>query len=200
MTAPTRRDLAAAGIAAAAVLLLSLVVAHVRDAGRDKELERLHGMITRDSAARVAAVVRTDTLGRRLDTAARAAARVDTVWRAAATNALARVDTIVRGVAPDSSKIAALAHIDSSLVVAGTALADTTHQLRAAAIDFRAQVAVERSAWATERETLAQALKVSEARHRHWGLGATLGYGVMRDNAGEVRAGPTLNVGITYRW
>jgi hypothetical protein len=77
----------------------------------------------------------------------------------------------------------------------GAQAADT-----AAIVQLRVSFAGERNAWAIERRDLAHALEASESRHRHRGLGATVGYGVMRDNAGVAHAGPTVNVGLTYRW
>ncbi|MDB4876479.1 MAG: hypothetical protein JWM41_2925 [Gemmatimonadetes bacterium] len=188
-------------IAVGAALVLLFVVEHFRDAGKDHELVTLHQAIAADSTVRTAAVATTTAAAAVLDTSARAAARADTLWRSAVTRAKTRVDTILVSTMPDTVKIRELVQVDAALIVAGNALADTTRQLRAAAVDFHAKVDIERAAWTKERRDLAHALDVSESRHRHWGLGVTIGPTIVRDPAGVVRAGPIgATVGLTYRW
>ncbi len=195
----TRRELTIAG-AAVGLLVLAFVVEHFRDAAKDSELVTLHQQLAVDSTLRKQAIARTDTSGAKVDRLTRIVDHTVTLWRTAADSARKNVAAIVASPAPDSTKIRQLAaHVDT-LIAKGDSLADVADSLKAAAVKFRVDVSIERASWAKERGDLAKALSVSESRRRHWGLGATLGYGVTRTNDGTVRAGPAVVAGLTYRW
>jgi hypothetical protein len=196
----TKRELIIAAIVAGVVLVLGFLIEHHLDANRDRELEQLHGIIARDKKARAAAVATTDSVIRKADTVAKQSAHADSGWKRARATA-ARVPVILAAPAPDTVKIRELVQVIDTLRVAGDSLARAAAADTAAIAQLRVAIGAERRAWSTERDDLNHALKVSEARHRHWGLGATLGPTVMRDPAGVVRAGPIgLSVGLTYRW
>lgn len=195
----TRRDLLIAAIVAGAVLVLAFVLEHARDANRDRELEQLHGVIARNSKVRVAAVARTDTVFLRGDTATKRTARADSGWTRAR-SAADQVPAILAAAVHDTVKIRELVAVVDTLRIAGDSLARAAAADTAVIHDLRIAIGNERSAWADERRDLAHALEVAEARRRHWGPGATLGYGALRDNAGVIRAGPAIVIGLTYRW
>jgi hypothetical protein len=167
----------------AAVLVLAFVVEHVRDSHRDAELVTAHARIAQDSIARVTAVARTDTVSAAVDTDLRASVRADTVWLRA--KAAADVPAILAAAVPDTVKIRELAHVDSTLVAAGDVMRDTER---------------ERRTWQKERDDQAAALALSESRRRHWGLGATVGYALVRESSGAIRSDPGIMLGLTYRW
>jgi exosome complex RNA-binding protein Csl4 len=185
---------------AAVSIVTTAIVQHQRDAGRDRELLELHGRITADSVIRALAVAKTDADGSVLDTAVRAAAHADSSWHAATGSARAHVGEIVASTKPDTVKIAELVDQVDTLIVKGDSLAGRVDSLRAAAVNFRVAVGVERASWEMERKDQATALAVSETRHRHWGLGATAGATLVRTPDGQVRAGPGITLGLTFRW
>jgi hypothetical protein len=189
-------------MALAAVLVAGIVVAfvveHAHDSRRDAELVAAHAQIARDSITRVAAVARTDTASAIVDADLRSSARADTVWLRA--KAAADVPAILAASVPDTVKIRELAHVDSTLVIAGDAMRDTTITLRADVAGLQTQFGAERRTWQTERDDQAAALALSESRRRHWGLGGTAGYALIRNPSGAIRAGPGIMFGITYRW
>jgi hypothetical protein len=184
----------------AILVVLVLFVEHLRDHARDTELTSLRQRVAADSAARVAQGARTDTIRRRVDTAAHVVAHADTVYRRAASTVRARVDTILASSVPDTVKIRELVHEVDTLRVTGDSVVHACTELANTCQQLRVQVDVERAAWASERKDLTHALDVSEARHRHWGLGVTAGAAAMRLPDGSIRAGPGLTLGITYRW
>lgn len=189
----------AAAIAVVVLVVAWAVVEHVRDRRRDAELARLHGVILRDSTARVAAVAKTDSSLVQATQATASTAHAEDAW-SAATRRAATVPAIVAAPVHDTIKIRELVATVDTLRLAGDSLARAAAADTIALQQLHASIIGERAAWQLERTDLARALQVSEARHRHWGLGATLGYGALRDNAGVVHVGPTLNVGVTYRW
>jgi hypothetical protein len=182
----------------AAVLVLAFVVEHVRDSHRDAELVTAHARIAQDSIARVTAVARTDTVSAAVDTDLRASVRADTVWLRA--KAAADVPAILAAAVPDTVKIRELAHVDSTLVAAGDVMRDTTIKLRADVAGLQTQFGAERRTWQKERDDQAAALALSESRRRHWGLGATVGYALVRESSGAIRSDPGIMLGLTYRW
>jgi hypothetical protein len=182
----------------AAVLVVAFVVEHRRDSRRDAELLQAHARIAHDSLARVSAVALTNSMTATVDADLRSSARADTVWLRA--KAAADVPAILAAAVPDTVKIRELAHVDSTLVAAGDAMRDTTIKLRDDVAGLQAQFGAERRTWEKERDDQAAALELSESRRRHWGLGATVGYGVVRDPSGAFRSGPGIMLGLTYRW
>lgn len=193
----TRWQWAAAALAA--LLIIGFIVAHRRDAGRDRELVALHAIIARESLERAAAVAHTDSAIMQSETAVRRSSRADSGWTNAH-RAAARVPTILASTKPDTVKIRELVATVDTLRIAGDSLQRAAAADTIAIAQLRARFLVERSAAQRERDDLAKALAVSEARHRHWGLGATIGYSGIRDQAGIVRVGPGITVGATYRW
>jgi hypothetical protein len=195
----TTRDVVRVAVAAGVALALAFIVEHIRDAGRDAELLRLEGVVSRDSTARVAAAAKTDTAIAHADTTVRNSARADSGWNRARA-AAARVPAIIASTKPDTVKIRELVATVDTLRIEGNSLQKAAAADTAAIVQLQVSFADERKTWKTERGDLARALQVSESRRRHWGLGATAGYGAVRDNAGVVRSGPSVTVGLTYRW
>lgn len=196
----TARETKIAAIAAAAMIVLTLVVQHVRDRGRGEQLAQLHGVILRDSTARVAAVAKTDTSLVQAAQATTATGHAEAAWTRA-TRRAATVPVILSAPVHDTVKIRELVATVDTLRVAGDSLAAAAAADTMALQQLRASIVGERSAWQLERSDLAHALDVSEHQHRHWGLGITIGPTIVRDPAGVVRAGPIgATVGITYRW
>jgi hypothetical protein len=181
------------------LLIIGLLVAHVRDRAKDARIAELRGRITADSALRVAAQARTDTAVIRAVRAVEETVRADSGWTSAKRVA-ARMPAMVASTKPDTVKIRELVATIDTLVVAGDQLQRAAAADTAAIAQLGATFIVERSAWDLERADLARALKVSESRSRHWGLGGSVGYAVIRDGAGVVRVGPGVTLGITYRW
>ncbi len=65
---------------------------------------------------------------------------------------------------------------------------------------FRVAAMKERLASVAELATATGEIATLKKLSRHWGLGTALGYGVQRLSDGTIRAGPSLNVGVVYRW
>lgn len=185
-------------IGALAALVVVFVVEHVRDRHRDAELQQLHGAIARDSAVRIRATQHTDTVTRRADTAVTGTRRADSGWARARVSA-ARVPAILAAPVHDTIKIRELVEVVDTLVVRGDSLERAADADSAAIVQMTAAITGERASWKTERGDLSHALDVSEAQHRHWGLGATFGYAVIQ-HRGAIVGGPGASVGITYRW
>jgi hypothetical protein len=181
-----------------AAVVIAFVVEHRRDSRRDAELVTAHARIARDSLARAAATVRTDSVSAAVDTDLRSSVRADTVWLRA--KAAADVPAILAAQVPDTVKIRELAHVDSSLIAAGDVMRDTTIKLRADVAGLQTQFGAERRTWQKERDDQAAALALSESRRRHWGLGATVGYALVRESSGAIRSDPGIMLGLTYRW
>jgi hypothetical protein len=193
-----RARLVAGGIVAA--IVVALVIAHCADNRRGDTLTRLHGQIDRDSAARVAATAKTDTALVQLKTATAAIARADSGWTVA-TRAADRVPVILAAPVPDTVKIRELVYVVDTLRERGDSLERTVVADTVAVAVLYTQLRGERAAWQLERNNVGKALETSEAQHRHWGLGATLGPTITRESGGTVRANLIgLTVGITYRW
>ena len=181
-----------------AVIVLAFVIQHYRDGVRDRELERLQGVVSRDSSIRAAAVVKTDSAVRQVGERVAASVRTDTIWLRA--KAAANVDAIVNAPVHDTIKIRELAHADTVLIAAGDAMRDPTAALRAAVAGLQTKLGAERLTWQRERDDQAKALKLSQAQHRHWGLGITAGYAAVRTPDGVILSGPGATIGITFRW
>jgi len=188
-----------AAVAIVAGLLYGHYHGHYRDAGRDRELVQLHALISRDSSQRVAAVAHTDTAMARADTAVQQSRGADSSWTHARTLA-ERAHQVATSTAPDTEKVHALVTIVDTLRVAGDSLRVALVRDTAAIVQLRVAIGGERAAWSTERQDLQHALTVSEAQHRHWGLGITAGAAVVRDPDGSLHSGPGVTIGITYRW
>ncbi len=195
----TRRDATIAVVSAGALLVLTLVVQHFRDAGRDRELEQLRGIVGRDKIQREAATAKTDTAVEHADTAVHRTARADSGWDTARRSA-AGVPAILAKPVHDTVKIRELVTQIDTLIVAGEALKRAAAADTVAIAELRVSFAGERKAWSTERDDLKHSLDVSESRHRHWGLGCTGGAGVVRSTSGVLYAGPAVTCGVAYRW
>jgi hypothetical protein len=196
----TRREVTIAATVAGVCVALAFVVSAIRDRHRDADLVRLHQTIAADSARRVDATVATDHSLARQDTTAKAAAHQDSAWHAAASNARTTTGQILASRKPDTVKIQELVYQIDTLIVHGDSLAKADSTDRDAIAAARVSFGIERAAWSTERKTLAHSLDVSEARHRHWGLGVTAGPTIVRDPQGVVRGGLGMTIGVTYRW
>jgi hypothetical protein len=186
-------------LVAAVVLVVYFVWAHGKDLRRDQELKDLRAQVSRDSLARVAQVAITDSLRQQVkvqvDTVQQVTTQYNTVVRAVHDT----VERILNSAQPDTVKVRELVHVIDTLQVAGAREVKACTELAQTCSQLRVQVDSERKAWGGERQDLQRALTLAERLHRHWGLGATCGYGAIKVGPG-VQVGPGCLLGLTYRW
>ncbi len=152
------------------------------------------------AVAQVVAQKKTDSASHALDTLSRVVQHVDTAWviRKVAVNTT--VERIVHDVTPDSTKVRQLVVQIGVLEVVGDSLKEANRALFRGDSSFRVAVAGERLAAAATLQTATGEIGLLKHLSRHWGLGGGIGYGATRDGQGIIRAGPTLTVGLVYRF
>ena len=168
---------------------------------------RLDGRIAVADSLRVVQQQRADSLSAvnealaaRVAAASSAVFRVDTVVRRRLDTVATTVTQIVSSTVADTTKIRQLVAQIDTLAQATLAAVKAGDNLARVSDSLLISFSSERQAWRTQATTANAEISMLKRQSRHFGLCVAGGYGVTRLSSGAVQAGPTINVGVCYRY